>query len=130
MEPEATLTIYYFYDRAGQLLYIGCTGNLKQRLSHHKAVQPWWPDVVRIVTEAVPRDEASFREEELIRRHLPRYNAKGKADPKFPAPPGYARISINIPREMHAAAYHAAIDQGQTLSDWIRDAIEREMGKS
>lgn len=67
--------VYKLYDAAGVLLYVGVTDNWERRRKHHAVVQPWFPLVSRVETEAAPsRDDALLRERELVRSLDPLYN--------------------------------------------------------
>lgn len=52
--------VYRCYAADGQLLYIGATNSLRQRLSHHRARTPWWGQVAFINTASFP-DRATAR---------------------------------------------------------------------
>lgn len=67
--------VYRLYDHADTLLYVGITDNWEQRRKHHAAVQPWFPLVSRIETEAATsRPDALSRERDLVRSLDPVYN--------------------------------------------------------
>ena len=83
---------YQFYDKAGELIYIGKAKNLKKRVSsyfHKKHESPkllvMVPQIERI--EYIVTDseiEALILESELIKKHKPKYNILLKDDKKFP----------------------------------------------
>lgn len=37
--------LYHLYDAAGQLLYVGMTGDVEARLRSHEGSKPWWAEV-------------------------------------------------------------------------------------
>lgn len=37
--------VYHCYDADDVVLYVGCTGNPKQRELGHRNASPWWSDV-------------------------------------------------------------------------------------
>ena len=83
---------YQFYDKNGELIYIGKAKNLKKRVSsyfHKKHENPklliMVPQIERI--EYIVTDseiEALILEAELIKKHKPKYNILLKDDKKFP----------------------------------------------
>lgn len=83
---------YQFYDKAGELIYIGKAKNLKKRVSsyfHKKHESPkllvMVPQIEKI--EYIVTDsevEALILEAELIKKHKPKYNILLKDDKKFP----------------------------------------------
>ncbi len=67
--------LYRFYDHAGDLLYVGITGDGKSRFGAHRRSKPWWDEVTRIEIERHPnRDTARSAEVRAIREEKPRYN--------------------------------------------------------
>lgn len=56
----ASHVVYRLYDHAGQLLYIGSTGDLDKRLRDHRCKQPWAGAIARVASEPHP-DRASAR---------------------------------------------------------------------
>lgn len=73
--PDDPHFVYEMYDEAGTVLYIGCTGNLAQRLSSHRSERDWFGDVARLVVDRYP-DQRSGLDEERARiiRLQPKYN--------------------------------------------------------
>lgn len=72
----ATPTVLYrLYDHADELLYIGATGNLKQRRYWHRTMTPWGAEIARIETETFPTRAAALdAEKRAIAAEHPRYN--------------------------------------------------------
>lgn len=67
--------VYHFYDRQGNLLYVGITNNLRRRWEQHEADKPWWHLVARKESvEYSTREEAEKVEEHQIRTHRPMFN--------------------------------------------------------
>lgn len=67
--------LYRFYDRAGELLYVGITRDPGARWSRHAADKPWWHQVQRIAIEPMPdRAIALAAERDAIKAENPRYN--------------------------------------------------------
>ncbi|HET6628511.1 MAG TPA: GIY-YIG nuclease family protein, partial [Woeseiaceae bacterium] len=71
--------VYRCYADDGEVIYIGSSVNLAQRIRSHRAGTHWWDEVVRVEHEAHP-SEASCRlgEALAIRTELPFYNRDGK----------------------------------------------------
>lgn len=68
--------VYWLLDDAEQIIYVGMTGNIKQRLDQHSRLQPWWPEVASVATGApMRRAEAAERESADIVEFQPRHNA-------------------------------------------------------
>lgn len=67
--------LYRLFDEAGNLLYIGITGNPRVRFDQHALDKPWWPQVARSqVHWHGTRAEAEAIETQLIRRETPPHN--------------------------------------------------------
>ena len=71
--------VYKLYDRHGELLYVGVSLSVAQRMGQHRQGKSWWRQVARIeVTHASSRQVALFMELALIRACRPRYNVAGR----------------------------------------------------
>jgi hypothetical protein len=71
--------LYRHFDAAGELLYVGCTGNVIRRTEQHEAQSPWLPEVATITVEHFASgSEALAAEEAAIRAENPKYNVRGK----------------------------------------------------
>lgn len=71
---EATY-VYYFYDRQGNLLYVGMTDNIERRWAQHAVSKPWWHMVARKEYVQYPtRTEAARVEAHQIRIQRPMFN--------------------------------------------------------
>ena len=83
---------YQFFDKTGEIIYVGKAKNLKRRVSsyfhkkHDSAkLQVMVPQIVKI--EFIVTDsevEALILESHLIKKHKPKYNVLLKDDKKFP----------------------------------------------
>lgn len=70
-------TLYRLFDAAGELLYVGISGNWADRFGHHANHQSWWPHVAKITLEVFPtRPEAAKAEAAAIEQEHPRYNRR------------------------------------------------------
>ena len=58
-----------------ELLYVGYSRKLKDRLSQHRRTKPWWLEVTEIRSEEfATEDEARQREKEIWATERPKYN--------------------------------------------------------
>jgi hypothetical protein len=74
--------VYRCYDAEGDLLYIGSSIDVRQRLRAHKAPgvggSRWWPEVDRVECEGYDTEaKCRLAEAEAIRREPSRYNRAG-----------------------------------------------------
>jgi hypothetical protein len=70
-------TLYRLFDGADELLYVGVSLRLAERLSNHSK-RSWFADVRRIATEHYPdRPSVLMAEAVAIRTENPRYNILG-----------------------------------------------------
>lgn len=83
--------VYRFYDKAGRLIYVGKAKNLKKRVTSYfgksltgktKVMMSRVAEVQHTVVES--ESEALLLENNLIKRHQPRYNVLMKDDKTFP----------------------------------------------
>ena len=75
MKRRPVYVVYRAYDAAGDLLYIGSTGNLGQRKSQHKRKADWYPLAASWDTIEYPtRDDAYAAESEAIDTEAPPHN--------------------------------------------------------
>lgn len=68
-------SVYYFYDRQGNLLYVGMTQDIRRRWAQHAEDKSWWHLVARkeYVTYST-REEAARVEAHQIRTQRPMFN--------------------------------------------------------
>ncbi len=73
------LVLYRCYGLDGTLMYIGHTGNLRQRIQYHQYHRPWWFAVERISIQRY-RNARVLRQDELraIYTENPHFNEVGK----------------------------------------------------
>lgn len=76
-------TLYRAYGRHGELLYIGCTSNLEQRMAAHRATSKWWHLHIAIMTFDIGDDKATAfaAEAAAIVMEQPSHNRQGKELP-------------------------------------------------
>jgi prophage antirepressor-like protein len=73
-------TLYRFFGQQGQLLYVGISWRMAERVGAHRAEQPWWGDVCSVEMEQY-LDRASAQAAELaaIQGENPLYNVQGRS---------------------------------------------------
>ena len=75
--------LYRHYDKYGQLLYIGISLNVVNRLISHKRYSEWFVDIANITMEKFPtRNEAIIAEQLAIARERPKHNIVHNREPK------------------------------------------------
>jgi excinuclease ABC subunit C len=85
---------YLFYDRRGEVIYVGKAVNLRSRVRSYFSPNTWVaaPKTARLVKEIARIEvvvrgnelEALIQEAELIKTHRPRYNIRLKDDKRYP----------------------------------------------
>jgi len=85
---------YLFYDRRGEVIYVGKAVNLRSRVRSYFSPNTWGaaPKTARLVKEIARIEvvvrgnelEALIQEAELIKTHRPRYNIRLKDDKRYP----------------------------------------------
>ena len=73
MKPE-TRYLYRVYNSDRDLLYVGITFHLGQRMSYHRHSQPWWSEVAEVVWKPYPTDLCTEAERRVIYYEEPKYN--------------------------------------------------------
>lgn len=68
-------TLYRFFDKYGELLYVGITMDLPSRMGNHRREKPWWADAAWIdIQHCDSRGEALDAERMAIKAEKPLYN--------------------------------------------------------
>lgn len=68
-------SVYQIFNEADELIYVGCTLELGQRISNHRETQPWAAEIVRVESDLyATREIALAYERALIKRYAPKYN--------------------------------------------------------
>ncbi len=71
--------MYRLFDAQGDLLYIGMSRNIKERVRGHELKQPWGYQITGATYEAYEtRHAASIAERDAIRDEEPRFNVAGR----------------------------------------------------
>lgn len=75
MEEEVGQTLYRFYNRGGELLYVGVAENPFKRWQQHSKDKPWFGEVSRFETDWFPdRPSVLAAERRAIKVESPKYN--------------------------------------------------------
>jgi predicted GIY-YIG superfamily endonuclease len=78
---DTTHILYRIFGADDELLYVGRTSDLRDRLGQHARVQPWWHEVVRTAEERLPSfGELVIAEKHAIVTERPKYNAHWNGD--------------------------------------------------
>ncbi len=101
---EGSTTLYRAYDAAHNLLYVGISHRLMQRLCQHKTTGVWHCDCTTIKLEHFKTRSAALKAEaEAIKKENPLHNKQGKPVGKQPV---YITRYINlVPWENNNAAF-------------------------
>lgn len=115
--------VYHCYGGDGQLIYVGCTGNLKARMAGHKCHSRWFPQVARV--DFVPcgsRSAALARERQAIETGRPQVN-------KLHNPRILRAVHINVSlcRGLWEWACQRAKELGLTFSGYISMLIRQSV---
>jgi len=88
--PRAT-ALYRFFDKDGQLLYVGVAYNPTMRFRQHRKAK-WWPLVANHTLDWLPtRAQAEAAESAAIQTELPLCNIKGHPTNKAAQPKRWSR---------------------------------------
>ena len=91
--PKAT-GVYLMFDEEGTVIYVGKAVNLKLRMQQYfrpggdgRRSVPFLVEKVRKIEFRITGNEAKafLLEDELIKKHLPRYNVLGRDDKSYPS---------------------------------------------
>lgn len=75
MEDEIGQTLYRFYNRGGELLYVGVAENPFKRWQQHSKDKAWFGEVSRFETDWFPtRESVLAAERRAIKIESPKYN--------------------------------------------------------
>lgn len=74
--------VYALYNDDDDIIYVGYSGNFKQRMDDHRSRQPWWPEATRVQCfDFDTVEQARAKEAEVIARVDPVYNVRGRTAP-------------------------------------------------
>jgi predicted GIY-YIG superfamily endonuclease len=109
--------VYIAHSAEGELLYVGVTRDLRNRLAQHKSRSAWWaPDVV-ITEESFDNIfDAMGREAELIKQLRPPFN---------PPPRRVLAVSGELRRQLEQAAEREGMAVRELFEEALRDKLAR-----
>lgn len=74
-KSSANQTLYRFFGKGNELLYIGITSNALNRISNHASDKPWFSEVTHATFEHfMSRAAVDAAETRAIRAEFPKYN--------------------------------------------------------
>lgn len=117
-----TATVYRAYNSDDELLYVGVTGNLRERIKGHRSERPWWrAEVARVEQDSpLPRVRALASERTQIKALNPRYNER-----RWFRDAGTISYSFRGEARVMARFREIADKRGHTFSEEMRLMIDR-----
>lgn len=98
-DPAHPATVYALFNADDEIIYVGCSQSLIQRLFDHQRRQGWWTEVSRAsFFHFATLEEARAKEADVIRRVNPVYNVQHRDHGLRRAPSTMLVDSINRPR--------------------------------
>lgn len=74
-----TTALYRFYDRSKRLLYVGVTGQPRERWPKHRRAAKWWSQAAFVAVELLPNMHTALdAERDAIRTESPAFNKRSK----------------------------------------------------
>jgi predicted GIY-YIG superfamily endonuclease len=118
--------VYWLYDDAGTLLYVGQTVDIDGRMKRHKSTSPWLPQVARVRTVLYGSVvEARRIEAEAIRSERPVHNLQHTGRPYKPRVTANEVLAkLHAPDPLIARDLRWLLGKGDHLIH-ILDAIEQ-----
>lgn len=72
---SGSTSVYRAYGPRWRLLYVGCSGNVRQRMAHHRHSSRWYAQMIHHRVRVYPtREKALAVEDRAIRLLRPAYN--------------------------------------------------------
>lgn len=73
--PGGPWAVYELFNDAGDLLYVGMSGNVARRLAQHESGKEWWIDVATVrIRRYVSKKDAAAKEKIRVLCGEPRHN--------------------------------------------------------
>lgn len=77
--PGAETALYRFYDTSKRLLYVGVTGQPRERWVKHRRSAPWWSLATFVAVDLHPTPhEALQAERAAIQSEAPQFNKRSR----------------------------------------------------
>jgi predicted GIY-YIG superfamily endonuclease len=126
------VALYRHFNRANELLYVGISSKLPERMRQHQRGSKWFFDVKLVTVEWFDdRQSAKLAEGKAIRTEQPKFNIlKGKAEPKLrderdPEDNKTVFMKIRVTKQEQAEWRDICRALGQDFSSIVRDTMKR-----
>lgn len=137
-EAGSLVCVYRFWSAEGQVIRIGHTVDLPDRLSQYRTQEPWWGEVVKVTYDEYPTVDAAVKAERAaIKVTRPKYNAQHNPDVKIPfrAGPAPARVSKLSSGSARAETARRESGDVQKVRELVADGVScgeaaRQLGRS
>lgn len=119
-------TVYRLYDKAGKLLYVGCTSDITTRLVTHRREREWGRRIHRAETESYnTKREALKREGQLVTEMKPEYNIRVSTGESMGEPgAGIVQVIIRVPESMKRQIRMEAAEENRSMNQVINSALK------
>ena len=114
--------VYWLYDVAGRLLYVGASWDLETRWAGHRTEKAWWGEVDQSTTRVVwydSREEALRAEVLAIALERPIYNIAGLREDRHRDP----TVTVRPTGQVKDAATEALSQRGWTVGEALHAAL-------
>jgi hypothetical protein len=112
--------VYRLYDDRGDLVYVGLSLRMAERMSQHRMQSDWWESVTRIEIERFPdRCGAEKRERELIAMERPKHNRSAGTGAGLSESFAF-RVPVQHRHEIRAIAQHQQRPESEVLREAAR----------
>lgn len=113
--------VYRLWGEEGDLLYVGVTAHLRERMWSHQAHKPWWDEVAAITVERhESRQDAERAEAKAILEEVPGKNRNGGSGRR----PINLRFETALLVEVDRAARAAGITRTEFMEQACRHAVD------
>jgi hypothetical protein len=121
--------VYFVLDADGGLQHIGRTGRLRRRWLSHPSAR--WADRVAWLETGAAEDQIGI-EEALIQRFRPPQNGKAYIPGTMASDHSTVTVSLNVAvaSQVRDRLTMLAVADYRSLSNFVRQVIERETGRS
>lgn len=120
--------VYRAFSKDNELLYIGITKDLKNRIINHKSSKKWWIEVDRIDEESFDdRVSAMKAEARAIKSENPKYNKRILQDESKVGTAEF--ITFRMEPELRKKIAQIAMQEHRSLSAQARLMLHRAVQK-
>lgn len=111
--------VYRAFSKDNELLYIGVTQDLKNRIINHKSSKKWWIEVDRIDEESFDNKVSAMKAEvDAIRLEKPKYNKLVLQDSSKIGIGDY--VTVRIEPELREKIQKVAKEEHRSVSAQVR----------